>query len=789
MKKKNDSSARMTGTKIGVRRGRCEALRDGKPVSQAVYCDYILRGDWKERNADFVRSGVKVFHLTEPHGAIGNGHDFFDNAFWVDDGVYPEDDFVYEYSLDRQAKDILALAPDALFYIKFNLSPPIRWTQKYSGEMQTDEDGKTYREPSWCSEKYLAGLVMYIRRLVGFCEGREWGSRILGYMALPYGEGLSQICCAGKMFDCSETSEREFRFWLAKRYGTVKTLRAAWANPDVDFNSARVPRDREWIARKANGSATIGGVSLDASSHGSNCGKAAAGFFHWIEPSNVAVENDYCRFMRDVFIKWIQTVAGVVKGSARALGRERVMLLDITKQPMLGWPIQSNFDGVGDAISFPNMLLLSGSWGVESLLDDPNLDGLWTPADYTARSLGFAFECEGLSDSLVIRGKTMMLENDSRCYVGSGIRDQGAFRTPIEVDAGLTRNAAVSVSRGFESYWCNVGSSYFHDPGIQKTVKKLTRLHDRLLDWPHRETRDAVAMVIDDESCLYEDMTSGYQSLAVIWQRARGLAHCGVPYRIFLLSDLAKAGMPDYKTWLFPNLFRVDEDVIKLLRAKALRNGNVAIFGPATGITDGRVIGASAASELLGVPMELHPRTTVRHVVVHHSGHPITGELSANMVFGDSMAYGPTLTPCDRAIENTAGAAVLGHANLCWFINRAGLFVKEFGKGAACKGAGGGRGRDDYAVVWSAAMPIPAELIRACARHAGSNIWCEENDVIYASDSVAAIHSMKKGRRVISLPRPCVVADAVTGKAVARGRIRKISLDIASPQTRVFTLA
>jgi len=186
--------------------------------------------------------------------------------------------------------------------------------------------------------------------------------------------------------------------------------------------------------------------------------------------------------------------------------------------------------------------------------------------------------------------------------------------------------------------------------------------------------------------------------------------------------------------------------------------------------------------------MELHPRTTVRHVIVHDSGHPISAELRANLTYGDSMAYGPTLTPAEWAVENTTGATVLGHANVCWFIHRTGLFVREFGRGAAGNGRGGNRGKNDSAVIWSVAMPLPATLLRACARFAGSTVWCEQDDVIYASDSFVGLHSMKAGPRTIQLPRPCLVADAMTGRRIGRGRTRKIRLRVNPPETRVFTL-
>ena len=217
-----------------------------------------------------------------------------------------------------------------------------------------------------------------------------------------------------------------------------------------------------------------------------------------------------------------------------------------------------------------------------------------------------------------------------------------------------------------------------------------------------------------------------------------------------------------------------------------LRDGNLAIFGPATGITDGRHLGASGASRLLGVPMELLPRTTKRQAIVHDAGHPVTRELPANLTYGDGLAYGPTLLPGEGAVER-AGAVALGRAVACFFMDRDGLFLKEFGRGARGNRRPGPRGPNDYAVAWSAALPLPAELLRSLVRHAGGHVWCEENDVVYASDNLAAIHTSKAGPRTLKLPRPCAVRDALTGQVLGR-RLREIRLKLRSPDTRLFEL-
>ena len=775
------------GSYIETRNGRPTVMLDGEPVPQSVYCDYILRGNWEERNEEFVASGVRVFHLTVAHGDKAGGEDFFDNAFWTADGVYPVDDHVAAFSLDHQAESILKVRPDALFYIKFQLTPPIDWMREHPGDMQTDENGKTYREASFASARLRRDLTRYVRGLVDHCETRPWRDHIVGYLGLPYGEGIMPLNIAGKMFDCSAVNQRAFRQWVRTRYRSEARLRKAWGNPTLTFGRVRVPRDADWYARRQAGPVTLGGKPLDVASLPSNALVSSASLFHWVEERNAAPERDYCRFMREMFLGWARTIHAAAKDTARKHGRTRIVGLDIIKQHQIGWQILSTFDGIGDGQSFPSMFPLTGSIDMDELLDDDLLDAVWNPADYYARTLGFAYESEGLTDTMALRGKVAFVENDARTYVGEGIKDQGAFRDEREVEVGLIRNAALTLSRGVQSYQCNVGSSYFHDAAIQDTVARVRRMVERVERVPHVETRDAIAFIVDDESPLFEDFTSGYQTLALILQRIRGLSHCGVPYRILLLSDVRRRNLPRYHTWVFPNLFRVVPETVALLRRKVLRDGNVAVFGPSTGITDGKTLGVEGASGLLGVPMELFPRTTVRHVIVQDDGHPLSAPLPASLVYGDSMPYGPTMVPGDRAVEN-AGAVPLGHANLCWFIHRTGLFLKEFGRGGAGNGKPGGRGAGDYAVVWSAALPLPGNLLRECARYAGGNIWCEEDDVVYACDSFVALHSVKRGVREINLPRPCRVTDAVSGRRIGKRKTMTIRVGVRPPETRAFVL-
>lgn len=130
----------------------------------------------------------------------------------------------------------------------------------------------------------------------------------------------------------------------------------------------------------------------------------------------------------------------------------------------------------------------------------------------------------------------------------------------------------------------------------------------------------------------------------------------------------------------------------------------------------------------------------------------------------------------------------MGQANTCFFINRPGLFIKDIGKGATgASTTAEPRGENDAAMIWSVAIPFPSNFLREAARHAGCNIWSEEDDIVYGSDSFVSLHTVRAGHKVIHLPRPRTVRNALTDTLIGNN-LRDIHLDMQSVETRLFLL-
>lgn len=749
---------------LRLQNGRPTVFENGKPVVMAAYDSSILwpREKWTSRVDGFIKSGVKVFHLTDWHdkGVYGQ------SRFWTNEDVYPTTPTPTDegQTMDWQANYILARVPDARFILRLNAYAPKAWMEKNPGEIQLDSTGKMH-EPSWASQKYLSGLRAHYRNIVRYVEAQPWGDRLLGYFILPYGEGLTILSITGGFYDRSPAMNSAWREYLGRKYASDADLQTAWGETGVLRATALVPEDKELRAKIET-------------------------LPQWPDPAKMRRERDYALLQRELFARYIFTLTDGVKS---ATTRRVIVGLDAMKQHQLGWQIREAFEGKGLGTKEFSMYLSSGSIDVGSILDGTALDCLVTPADYTARGMGMAFEGEGLADPLVLRGKTLFIENDARTWLANETPDLtdplGSFMTPAEVRAGLLRNTGSAISRGLHSYWTDIGfrAGYFTDPIIQREIVTNKNVLARATNWPHRETQHAIAVIIDDQSPLRENFSTGFQQLALLRQRVEGLGLAGIPYRIYLLSDMKKGNFPDYRCYLFPNLFKVDDETIALLKRKVFRDGRIAIFGPGTGITDGTTVSAGGAERVLGMPMKLYDQSPSRRVRLLRNSHPAVRDAHMPTLYGDSLMYGPILLPDVSRLPNS-GVVALGDAITSFQLNAPGLALKEFGRGASGNGVLGARGSGDYAVVFSAAIPLPPALLRSLARYGGCNVWVNDDVVVTASDTMVSLHTNESGNYTIQLPRRVgKIHDGTTGRLVAQNA-RELRLTLTAPETRLFFL-
>lgn len=715
-------------------------MRAGKPIPAFCY-NYCGAMEWKgarEIISKFAANGCKVF-MVPVRGGVEN--DYWTTPFWTDDGVFPDvTPEEAEHYVGEMVHEVLRAAPDALLWIRFGSSPPKRWREKHPGDLLLNSFGKVYDEASLASDSYNEQLGRFIENTVRFCERQPWGERVIGYLVYPLGEGTTQLTCDGYLFDRSPAMQAGFRAFLRRN-----------GRPEAD-----VPDDRDFHER---GKTRYGEVSTD--------GKKLERIprrLHWPEPQETAVERDYCLYMRELTGRNFRTILSAVKRAAP----NKLAGIDAFKQTLLGWPLVARW--VGDYQTHGGaMHPVSGAFAMAELLDLPELDVVVTPHDYLHRGMGFGYEGEGIGDSVVAHGKLFFVEEDQRTFSLSEEGRWNYLKDMKEAKAGLWRNLGSSLSRGYNTYPMDVcGPSFFMDDGIQDVLVARRVVHEAAVNWPRREV-PCIVMVVDDSSVIHEDFTIGYQYLAVIHQRLYGLSRCGVPFRLHLFEDLARDDFPScHKVFLFPNLFHVTHDRLKLLREKVFRKGNVCIFGPASGITDGRRLSAESAIELTGIPLELVRKESPRFVTIDRFDHPVTEGFASRLDYGDSLPYGPLLVPREDPEVRRLGGIQWPTAR-----DGAGLVIREMG---------------GWTSVFTCAVPLPAPLLRELARYSGTHIYSEsDDDLVFADSCTLAVHSVRPGRRAIKLPKPSTVWDLIARRKLGEG-LGEIRIAVNPPQTRLYHL-
>jgi len=753
-------------------RGKPTLLCDGQPLPAVTYSytfDVSLPGS-EEIHQKFAAHGWQWYILCVRGGVDG---DWSTSPYWTDDNVFPEisDAAGAEHALVRQANLTLKHCPEAMFWVRCNCSPPLRWRRKFPDNLLLNSYGHRYEEPSLASDRYNEQVGRYIENLVRFCERQPWADRIAGYLVYPLGEGTTQLTCEGYLFDGSPVMQVAFRQFLQRKYGTDTALQAAWGRPDLTLGSVTVPRDQDFMER---GKTHHDKVNTDGTQV-----TAIPRRLHWPEPAETAAERDYCLCMRELTGRNFQTLLAAVKRVAP----HKLAGIDAFKQTMLGWPLIARW--VGDYQTHGGaMHPVSGAFAMAQLLDLPDLDVVATPHDYLHRGMGFGYEGEGIGDSVIAHGKMMFVEEDQRTFA---LTAEGGRWNPLrrgkEVAAGFWRNLGSSLSRGYNTYPMDVcGPSFFGHEEIQAVLEARRIVNEAAMGWDRQEV-PSIVMVVDDASVLDEDLTIGYQYLAVILQRMYGLSRCGVPFRLHLLEDLQRDDFPTcHKVFLFPNLFRVTPERLALLKNKVFINGNIAIFGPASGISNGAVLSADSATALTGIPLELIRKESPRLVTIDRFTHPITRALGARIDFGDSYVYGPLLVPQEHPEVTRLGGIQWPLAS-----DGAGLVIREFGRGAAGNGQPGPRGVGDFASIFSCAMPLPDVLLREFARYSGTHVYGESDDLIFADSCLLTVHAVRPGPRTIRLPAPSTVWDLIERRKLGE-RLTEIHFEVDPPETRLFYL-
>ena len=736
--------------------GRPTVFINGTPQALGIYCPALLPNCFYKNVDRFFQHDVAAYFIYTPSITHTGEYDFFACEFWKGDDIRAEPLCAAAApNFDDQANYILEKNPNAWLIVRLSNHEPKSWRDLHPSELFRTETGKVLPHPSNASSLYYAEQGRCYKAQIEYCESRPWSNRIIGYWTGMRCEGTHEFLIEGHFYDHSPVMLERWRAFLKNKYGSDAELQKAWGDPALILATVEVPRD------------PLRGSLRDVSE-----------LKYWQPAIKNQAYRDYLELQRELFHAGFREMC---RGSRAGTSRKRFFLADALKQTMLGWEnLGYNKEGATWPLAYHDMLAGSGSIGVTKLYDQDGFDGLITPYDYQARGIGGVSEPEGMVDSCVLRGKLFLAEADVRTWTGIDKDLYFAARDAKEFAAITWRNLATSFTRGYNSYNMDLFTDWFADDSMHPPLHRQFDVWKESLNWQHADV-PGIAMIIDDSAALETNGNGAYMNTAVMWEQKQGLARCGVPFRIYQFDDLTLDNFPRHRVFYFPNLFRVSEERLEILRNTVFRDGNVVLWGPGSGISDGSTLSPKHAQRLTGFDFDLIDTNVPRRIQVHDFAHPITQTLDEGAIIGDTLPYGPGLFP-------KTGTS-LGMAWTQQGRPYCGLAVQSLGKGARSENTAGAELSDgDWASVFTTAVPIPANMWRGLARFAGAHVYSQSNDVLLACSRMVAIHSIKSGPKQIDLPQPSDVIDVISGKPHAT-LTTHIAFNLDAPETRVFLLS
>ena len=346
-----------------------------------------------------------------------------------------------------------------------------------------------------------------------------------------------------------------------------------------------------------------------------------------------------------------------------------------------------------------------------------------------------------------VHGKLYIMEEDSRTYLTPPENGYGRAESVPESLAMLQRNFGEVLTRGQGAWWCGGTSNV--DPVQEPAFRPLLKRFQELGTWAlqlERPPSAEIAVLVDDESMMYQSVRNDLDIPLIFQQRLFGLPRLGAPCDYYLLQDLLEDRLPPYKMYVFLNAFRLDRARRQALARQLHRDNRVAVWIYASGYID-ETPSLENMTDLTGFQFYQGEHAWGPMVHIIDFDHPITRELSQDLFWGTNSRLGPVFHVADPE------ARTLGHVIYSQGRCRPGLSVKEF---------------PDWRSIHIAAPNVPPGVLRGIARYAGVHLYDMAGDVVYATPQLLCVHTAAGGERSLHLPEPAeVVYDLFARERVA----------------------
>jgi len=695
------------------------------------------------------------FYTSKLNGTVLQNIQLYPNMFG------PKRTWQYTFDrLDHLASSLLRVRPESYILVGIDMRPSAAWKAENPDEMMLREDGSKLLQRnrpviSYGSEKLLADSLEFLDALINFINSKPWGSRVIAYQPWSNTENdsyIGGIACNNMIADRSKLqlgdyhpgAIKKFRKFLRQHYNNdVKTLQKAWNDPAVTFENARVNN-------KMLGSQD-----------------SERGVFRNTAISQAAV--DYWTFFPSLLGNYKRAMAEFIK---RKTGNKALVFV--------------HYGAVLNNLTRPQptgIRLHGSNYDLETLLRDKNIDMYVQAMPYHRRQAGDSIVVYQPTSSMALHKRMYMADYDIRT-IASGTLNFGRHRSIHETDSLIKRDLAwmytrqagawfADMSQGSYLNFSEAKSSWIGAEDAAKPVGEMLELFRKLTSsGTARKPAAEMAFFYSMQTPVREDLLNS----AVVYYNLidkmafKEIPLLGAPYDVYTAGDLLHKDLPEYKLYVFMNLFYVTNEQREAIK-KLKRDGKTLVFLYAPGFVGDKSFDIKKSSELCGMTLKEIKAPEIMTQTLEKSSHPLLRGIAGKPMDARGWKSCEPVHP-EKVTPNfeitDKNITVLGRNSR----NQPVTALKKF---------------KDHQIIYSAIPYLDRNMLRNIAEFAGVHLYSREDVVMAADSRLLMFHNGCDKKRILKVALPenvKKVQDAFTGKVLSNGE--DFDLEIEKPGTRIL---
>jgi hypothetical protein len=509
--------------------------------------------------------------------------------------------------VDWQLRHILDLDPEALIIPRVFIDAPQWWKAEHPDEIMVYDDGK-HRQCSPASKPWRRDAAEALRLYVQHLEA-NFGDHILGYHvgAQSAGEWFYDYTWEPPLPCFEEPFRVGFVEYLRGKYPSESALEEAWGDPQVTFDTVRLPTKQERQEGRP-------GAFRDPQAQ------------RWVI--------DFAEYAQVCLCEYLEECARIVKEETQ--GRKLAVFF---------------YGYLYDMAGFGNGGQVGGHLRLHRALHCPNVDIFCSPISYFDRQSGGTGPFMAPVDSVELHGKLWLNEDDARTHLADATAGYGRTETMAQTLGVYRRNLGHIFPRHAATWWMDFGAGWMNSPVIFDHFAKLRDIYrDRA---PTKPYSPQVAIITDEDSFLFLRSSNEVTGPCISEMRAQ-FERCGAPVGLYLMEDVCEGRLPDtVRLHVFLNAFRVTDAQREQLRSVVSRQGKTALWVYAPGFVN-RDASAANIGRLIGMGVAQRTAADLPPIELTEAG-------KAKLGADPATIGGPRpISPSFAVTESQPGVEVLG---------------------------------------------------------------------------------------------------------------------------------